>query len=813
MRAAVRSNASAWLDTITFELRLAGRALRRAPGFTLITISTLALGLALTAVTLAIINAYLLRSLPFPAASRLYHVMYAPPGPVEPGGLSRLDWASLGDVVEYPVTATSETFYLTDDGITQTVRGLRVAPGFMLGLGVSAVVGRTFVSEDYAPGSERVALIGHGLWRERFGRDPGITRRRLRVEPERAGAAAETFRVVGVLPPDFWFGRDSRERVDVLVPLVESARTYMVRLQPGVPRRLAEARITEAARVVATSIPPDWPGVQLESAHDRYVAALRPILRSVFGAALLVLVVVCANVGVLLLLRALRRQAEFGLRVALGAGPARILRTLVAENSVLILAALAAGLLITRLGLHALAPVVEAQLGRPAPQGTTAIDLDLVVLLVVFSAGALIVIVLSAVPLLAPWRNRLADTLRAGGRGATDAPVMRRIRSALIAFELAGSLALLVCSGLLTRSAVNLLRTDLGFETAKVSRVRVVVPGRLAAEPASLAGVLERLLTSFDAPPDALMAFTEAWPPFIEKPAQPLEAAGVSAPATATFLSVGAAYFRTLGITLRSGRVFTERDRPGAEPVAIVSESLARGLWPDGSVLGRQVRAAEEPPGSSPLSEWRRVVGVVRDVRQTYGDEQLGDVYIPFLQAPARFAPLYVQSSQPPAAWFSALRSAAHRIDPYIVVHEPVSIRDEDRQRATTGFLTSMLGGFAAFAMFLAMLGVYGVTAYAAQQREREVAIRVAIGASRRSVVCLFIRDGAAVIGAGIGAGLIGAAVVGSLLEQQLHGVRPLDVGTFAVASLVLIAAGAAAVMQPARHIATRAPLRRLLDG
>src|SRR5690349_9977291 len=243
------------------ELRFALRQLRRQPGFAVIAILSLAVGLALTASTLAVVNAYLLRSLPYPTAQRVYHLRYAPVGPWEPRGMTSIDWQSLEDVVTDSITSAGTSYLLKGDGPMTRARGVQASPGFLRGLGVRAVIGRTLGAEDYA-GGENVAMIGHELWRDRFGADPQVLGRALPVTRE--DEQNETLRIVGVLPPGFWFGRDSRDRVEVLTPLRVRTRTYMVRLRDGVPVADAERRITAAARGVGSDFRPDWTGVQLQ---------------------------------------------------------------------------------------------------------------------------------------------------------------------------------------------------------------------------------------------------------------------------------------------------------------------------------------------------------------------------------------------------------------------------------------------------------------------------------------------------------------------------------------------------------------------
>jgi putative ABC transport system permease protein len=467
----------AWLDAIARDVRFAARGLRRTPVFTVVATASLALGLALTTSTVSVVNAYLIRSLPYPEADRLYHVRYAPPGPWEPRGMTGLDWTSVEDVVEFPIASAGESFYLTDGGATLLLRGLRATRGFVDGLGVSVAAGRRFTEQDFVAGSERVALIGHSLWRDRFGSDAGAVGRMIRAEPESRPGGSETFRIVGVLAPGFYYGRDSRTGVDLLVPHASPVRAYMVRLREGVPPAAAEHRLTDAARRAATSpIPADWTGVQLESAHERWVRSLRPVLLGVTVAVSLVLVIVCANVTVLILLRSTQRQKEVAVRLALGSGWRHLARMLLAETVLICGAALAAGVAITALLLGTLAPLIETQLGRQAPSAS-GIAIDNTVLLIVGGVCLLVAVSLSLAPLTS-WGRGLTNALQQDGRVASEGRSMRRLRSGLIAFEIAGSLVLLIGCGLMIRSAVNMMATDLGFDAEGLATSRIMLRAR-----------------------------------------------------------------------------------------------------------------------------------------------------------------------------------------------------------------------------------------------------------------------------------------------------------------------------------------------
>jgi putative ABC transport system permease protein len=802
----------AWLDAFARDIRFAARALRRTPGFTVVTILSLALGLAFAASTAAVVNAYLIRSLPYPAADRLFHVRYAPPGPWEPRGMSALDWQSVDDVVEFAVASAGETFYLTGGGYAQPARGLRASPGFLEGLGVRAVVGRSLTRNDFSAAGEPVVLIGHSLWRDRFGSDPGIVGRILHAETESQTGPAESWRIVGVLPPDFYYGRDSRDKVDILVPLPARVRTYMVRLRPGIPVAAAERRITEAARSVASGLPPDWTGVHLESVRARYLAQVRPILMSVTFAVGLVLVIVCANVAVLMLLRTLRRQKEVALRIALGSARRHIGRMLAAETALVCTGALALGLAMTNLALGLLAPLVETHLGRSAPGGTAAIAVDWTVALVVGGLAALIALSLAFLPLLTPWQRRLADTLRGDDRSGADGPTMRRLRGSLIALEVAGSLVLLVSCGLMIRNVVGMLRTDLGFATDGLVRARIVLSARNYPDAAAFRRFYEQFSVRLSALAGSPVVFTN-WPPFFETPKQFVETmSSGEGGVTAGVMMVSANYFPTLGVEVRQGRGFRAGDAAAAEPAAVVSETLARRLWPEGRAVGQRLRSVEQTPGGSTAGAWRTVIGVAADVRQTYGDTDLHDLYLPFVPD-GRFGSFFLRTDRPASSLVPALREVVAGIDPRAVIHEPHSVESENGQLAGARFLTSMLTGFAAMAAFLAILGIYGVTAYAAQQRERELAIRVALGATRRAVLVLFLKDGGLVLVAGIVAGLVSAYPVARVLRNQLEGVRSVDALTVAGTCALLFSAGIAAIWWPARRASARSPMVVLKAG
>jgi putative ABC transport system permease protein len=790
-----------WMAEWARDIRFATRGLIRTPSFSFAIIISLGVGLALAATTLAITNAYLLRALPYAGGDRLHHVMYAPPGPYEPRGMTALDWSSLDDVVEATVTSAGEGYFIGEGTGTTYVRATRASPGFMSGLGVRPAIGHTFTEADFKPGAPEVGLIGHALWRTRFNSDPNIVGRQIRARPEGRDGEPINLRIAGVLPEGFWFGRTSGMLVEMIVPLRTPARTYMIKLRPGVPVGYAGQRITEAARRVGSDFRPDWTGVHLEALRHRYVAELRPLLFGINAATVLVFVLVCANVAILILLRALRRQKEIAVRISLGAGQRQLLRMLLAEAAVLCIAAVGTGIVITTVALRVLGPMIEARMGKPPPAGPAGITVDPTVLLLTGAAALGVALLLGLVPLVLARRLHVSDQLRRTTATATDGRGMRRMRSVLIALEVAGALALLAGGGLMIRSVLNLVRTDLGFEAERVVRATVHLPATYR-EPAAQVQFFTTLAQRLAAA-NTESAVGGSFPPFYESHKRSFESdAAPGEVISMGGLNVGAGYFAVHGIEVRQGREFTLSDILSSEPVAIVSESLARQLWPGRSALGQRVRGIEVSEPGAQFGPWRRIVGVVRDVRQTYADTDLRDVYFPFLQSPTRFGSVQLRTDRVGGVAAARLVEWVAEQDPLVRVGDPRTLASEDQQFARARFMTGLVGGFALFATLLALLGIYGVTAYAVRQREREIAIRVALGATNARVIRLFLREGVVVLGSGLALGFGLAAAVSRVVESQLHGVKPFDALTIITAGIFLLACGILATCWPVRRAA-----------
>jgi predicted permease len=783
------------LGPLLADARIAIRTLARDRGFTAASVLTLGLGMSLASAALVVVNAYLLHSLPYPAATRLYSVRYAQTGQQTPSNLEQLDWAAIGDVIEHPIAWDLDMFYLIGGDQTEAAPGAWVTPGFAEGLGIRAVRGRGFEAGDFLPGAPQVALISHRLWQSRFGADTNVAGRRFDAYVSDRPDDPEVFTIVGVLPPDFWHVNPYTQ---VLTPLRAPSYPYMVRLREGVPADVAAARISDLVRAGSSRLPAEWK-VELVSTHGQYVAAMRPILRTVAWAAGLVLLIAWANVGGLVLVRTTRRRRELAVRLALGAGRAQVARLLAVDAVLITAGAVVVGLAAAGVSMPALAPILERELGRRAPGGALAFGLDWTVTLAMAGIGLLVAIGCALAPLAACWKLRLLEALHATTRTATEGPGSQRTRTALIALEVAASLALLAGSMLMVQSVVRLLRVDFGIRADGVVCASLTLRQRTYPDAASQAAFYDRLLaraSTLTGVESAALATGWTFQPASRQTVQ-FDRGGRTA-AQISVQGVAGDYFAVLGVPLVAGRTFTTLDRAGSEAVAIVSDSLARRLWPDGPAIGQRVHFPAGP---------RIVVGIAGDVRQTPADDDLADLYVPLQQTAGRFAWLYLRASGPQAPLLAGLRSAASEIDPELSLTNPRPLQTAfAEQQARPKFLAWLLGGFSAIAALLSLVGVYGVIAYAVRQREREIALRVAIGADPRRITAMFLRQGGAVVAAGLVAGLLGAVAVGRAIESHLFGVRPGDPLTIALAFFGFGAAGLLAVWWPARRAAATDP-------
>jgi predicted permease len=795
-----------WIAAAAGDVGHGLRSVRREPRFAALVVLVPAVGIAMTVAVFAVVNAYLLRPLPYPEPDRLVSVTGA--------SAAGISWDEVDAAFELGVSWDLDVFSMAGGGEPQLVPGAWVTPTFLEAYGVRPALGRAFLPGEGVPGSAPVAMISDRLWRERFGSDPGIVGRTFTAYVSDRPESAETFTVVGVLRSDFWY---FHEYTDVLAPIVEPRTVYSGRLREGVSTLRARALLTEMAGKGTTGLADDF-AIDVVRSRDLHVAAVRPPLLVIQGAVLLVLLIACANTAVLLLVRAAGRERELGVRRALGAPTGRLARQLVTEG--LLLAGLAGigGLVLGAFGLDVVAGMIEAQIGRTVPGGPGALRIDGRVVLAAAALCGAIGILFGLVPLLTSGRGPLSAVLGELARGGTDSRRRQRMRGVMVVAEVALSLALLTGAGLMVRSAVHLHGEDLGFRPDRVIKGEVGLRQATYPEPADRVAFFDRLIDRVRVLPQIESAALVSVLPFTSRfgtrpvAAEP-DRGGTARRTESVGFIVGEGAFETLGVELVRGRDFSRADVAGAEPVAIVSESLVARLWPGENPLGRRLRTLPQPvagPEPEEPGPWLRVVGVAKDVRRDVAGPPPGDLYTPLRQSGRLWMNVVarVRPGATTATVLPAIEDEVQRLDPVVPLSASLALDDAVREAmAPTRFLATLLAGFSAFALLLALVGLYGVIAYAARQRRRDVAIRMALGAGRAEVALLFVRQGLGVVVSGLVLGTAGGYAIGNGLAGQLHGVAPGDPATHAVLALLLLLTAAAAIWLPARQASAAEPM------
>jgi putative ABC transport system permease protein len=501
-----------------------------------------------------------------------------------------------------------------------------------------------------------------------------------------------------------------------------------------------------------------------------------------------------------MIVRARKRDREIAVRFALGASRARVMRMLALEGALVGATSTLLGLITARLAMPLVGPLIERALERRVPGGLTALGLDAGVAAVVVACGIFVTVLFTLFPLAMVWRSQ-SVAVGASMRGVTDHPGAARSRALLIGLEVAASLTLLVGASLMAASAVRMLQVDFGIEGDQVVTAGLALRQRSFPDEASRAKFYQRLEAELGgAGGNQSVAFGDWWPLQGSRPRRAETGGTEPIVATANPFAVSPNYFKTLGIRLLDGRSFTEDDRLGREPVAMVSASLAARLWPRMRAVGQLFTIHPDGEGQ-PVT--LTVVGVVNDVRQSHADTDQLDAYLSLAQRPSRFAFVYLRAQMAPS-WEAELRSAIARVHPEVALGTPRSLVDGlEQERARPRFLAYLLTTFAVFACALALVGMYGVIAYAVRQRQREIAVRLAIGAAPRAITAMFLRDGALVLAAGLGVGVAGAVGLGRVLQSQLYGVRPAEPQVLAMAVVGFGVVALAAVLWPAWRAAS----------
>jgi predicted permease len=806
----------AWLQDIRYALR----QLRRSPGFTIVAILTLALGLGANSAIFSVIDAVLLRPLPYHAPSRLVAVKPTEPGRRDDIGVSYptfLDWRSRNDVFDGLSVFRQDDFTLTGRGEAAHLTGAVVSASLFSVLGIPPAMGRNFIlDEDKPSGTGLPIIVSHSLWQNRFGSDPKIVGQTLTLD-------GQTFAVVGVMPAGFQFpvqrtpvefwttiALDSQP-VNGSPPMTaQRGAAYLdviARLKPQVTLQTAHTEMAGIQTGLNRQYPENRPkGISLVLEADAVVGDMRLGLYILLGAVGLVLLIACANLSNLLLARATTRSKEISVRTALGATRWMIVRQLLAESVLLATVGAIAGLALAAWGIKFLTALAPADLPRITESGLNLQVLIFTALVALFTG-----ILFGLVPALQAAKPELATSLKEGGRSGTETLGRSRLRSVLIVAETALAIVLLVGAGLLLRSLVGLGRVDPGFAKDHVITFGLDLPGRYG-HPERVA-FYRSLLEQIRATPGVRSA-SAAFP-------LPMSADDVNTsfdvegrpmrqserPVT-TLHIIDRDYFHTLGVPLLSGREFTPQDdAKGATPVVIISQRLAKQVFPGEDAVGRRIKPGISSGDSG--EPMRVIVGVVGDVKgEGVGAPAILESYVPYAQL--SFAPMsvLVRTQVPPGSMVPTLTGEVQSLDRTLpLLHVKTMDEYVDDSIVGTRFEAFLLGAFGILAFLLTAVGLYGVISYTVAQRTREMGIRLALGADRNAILAMVVKNGTLLAGAGVVIGLAAAFLLTRLMASLLFGVGPKDPITFFCVPVVLIMVAILASYIPARRAAKVDPM------
>jgi putative ABC transport system permease protein len=824
-----------FIETLSRDIRYALRQLRKSPGFTLTAVLTLAIGIGGVAAVYSVVEAVLLRPLPFCQPDRLVRLHEGVAHQFEQADLPAPDvirFARDNQAFTQVAGFLQTQFEVSGAGKPFQAKAERVTASLLPLLGAQPTLGRNFtLSEDESVSP--VALISYAVWRERFQSNPHAVGATIDID-------RRPYTIIGVMPRNFEFPLDAGRlsHRDMWVPMsftpdekVDETDNFqygaIARMKPGVTLAQAQGDLRRMVASVEAEIPPQ-DGIHLtsnvQSLQKETVQSARPLLNALLAAAGLILLIACANLANLLLVRAAGRRREFGVRAALGAARKTILRQLFTESLML---ATIGGVLAVLLA-WALVHLAAAALPDSLPR-IGEIALNWPVLLVALGLTGATGVLCGWAPALAGIRPDAVNALREGGQGAGQSRSQHRMRAALVITEVALAMLLLVASGLLLRSFQKMLATDPGFEPRHVLAASLTLPAQDYPTQQKVDAFYRELLRQLGTLPQMSSVGAASNIPVIGiNSDRNFVPEGYAPQDGRTWLSVSnyfvlGDYFRALRIPLIEGRLFTSADdQPDASLVAIVSQSTARQHWPGVDPVGRRFRMGGNPKSTRPLIT---VVGVVGDVRQGARDQAVyPQMYEPFQQSQRQFEPqlqqvlgvrnslhIVLNAAGDPLALEASLEKTVHQLDPLLAVTDIHTMEEVVAATETSRrFNTSILTAFAAIALALALLGIYGVLAYSVTERAREIAIRMALGATRQEVLWTTLRNALSLAGLGIAAGLIASAGLTRFLDSLLYEVRPLDSAAIVGAVTVLLACSALAGWLPARRAASIDPMRAL---
>ncbi|MDQ3918701.1 MAG: ABC transporter permease [Acidobacteriota bacterium] len=800
-----------WLGDLLQDLRYGARTLRRNPVFTLVAALTLALGTGVNTAIFSVVNSVLLRPLPYKDSERIVRIWNAFP----PRGLTRislsepefLEYRSQSRSFEHVAAFATGALNLTGSGEPEQLKATWASAELFPALGSAPSEGRTFSAEEDRVGHNAVVVISHRLWQRRFGADPLLVGKAITLN-------GRSRAVIGVMPPGFNF---PTEDVDLWVPLaVEPASNdlgnhyleVIARLRPGVTLEQGRAEMGVIMNRIWEKYPEyykDAAGsrVDIIPLHEQIVGGVRPALLVLLGGAGFMLLIACANIANLLLARAGARHKEIAVRAALGASRPRVIRQLLTESLLLFSLGGALGLLLALWGVRAL--VLGSPLDIPR---MSEVGIDGWVLAVTTLTSLATGIFFGLAPALQLSRLDLNEVLKEGGRSMTEGASRRRTRSLLIVSEVALSVVLLVGAGLMIRSFLRLLDVRLGFDPDHTLTMQVSLPPSRYTEPRDVAGFYRQLLERIKVLPGVQTAAAVSQPPMAEERANAsFEAEGRSfeaASAIADFSRVSPDYFRAIGLPLTQGRPFTETDGQGAPQAVVINQTMARKFWPGEDAVGKRLRLRADAP-------WLTVVGVAADVKNRgLSAETKPEMFFPHsdqsfgLGPPSLAMTIVVRTASDPLQLVGPVREQVRAMDKDLPVFKVQTMEQMVAASVSrTRFTMTLLSLFAGVALLLAAVGVYGVMSYGVAQRTHEIGIRKALGARRRDITVLFMRQGLTLALTGLGLGLLASFALTRLMRGLLYGVTASDPETFVSVSLLLTGAALLACYLPVRK-ATR---------
>ena len=793
-----------FIETAWRDVRFGVRALVHSPIFTIVTVLSLALGIGANTAIFSVVNGLLLRPLPYPDPERLVQVWHTPPQQSFPG-LNRfsvspanyVDWKAQSTAFEQIAVYGYAGMSLSTSNDPLPLIGAPVSSDFFSVLRSNAMQGRTFTPDEEQPGRDQVVVISHGLWQRAFGANPNIIGQPITLN-------SRSFTVVGIMPVGFEFPREA----ELWVPLAwddkerqtRSIHDYLViaRLKQNVSLQQAQAEMSTISSRLEQQYPEEnkgWGAVVIPLRED-LVGDIRVALLVLFCAVGFVLLIACANVANLMLARGANRQKEIAVRIALGAGRARLIRQLLTESVLLAITGGLLGLLLAVWGSKML-----VRLGSLPNSGDIGVDTWALgfTVLVSFAAG----IVIGIVPALQFTRASISETLKQGAGRTGGSPMKQHTRKALVISEVALSLVLLIGAGLMIRSFWKLQNVDPGFDTSNTLTMSVQLTPIRYSEPHQQLAFLDRAIEQIRAVPGVVsVGATSTIPLAGSGSTQPFSIEGrptgaIAEQAMAQTRYISSDYFKTIGIPLLQGRTFSDHDRDNSVPVVIISEAMARRFWPGENPIGKRLT-----PSFHLEQGAREIVGIVGDVKSRGLDaDAAAMMYLPYKQSPRPWISFVVRTVSNPESSIQSVSTAIYSIDKEQALTDVLTMEQVLTQSLSgRRFNMTLLLTFAGVALLLAAVGVYGVMNYTVTLRRRELGIRMALGAKTRDVLRLVLGQGLVLTLIGVGAGLIAAYALTRLMASLLYGVTATDYLTFATVSAVLIAVGLAASYVPARR-------------